>query len=169
VTTAKTDRQVCDVTELLLTNRSLMTVANSSRWLGPRSAPEGLSLLRAGRTYDDTRCQHRVGADRLALPDVPDRREVIYRFLDRLSPDDVEAITPVRFHVGFGGGLDHRVSLPLSHMHDRPYADLGEMSARCGVGTEISASASRYGRSVLGLDGVVPASAAFPQTIRIGF
>ncbi len=57
VTTAKTDRQVCDVTELLLTNRSLITVANSSRWLGPRSAPEGLSLLRAGRTYDDTRCQ----------------------------------------------------------------------------------------------------------------
>jgi hypothetical protein len=33
----------------------------------------------------------------IALPGVPDRREVIYRFLDHLSPDGGEAITPCAF------------------------------------------------------------------------
>src|ERR1700687_1930136 len=59
-------------------------------------------------------------------------REVMYRFLDRLSPDDVEAIAAFAYmemlEAGFTAGGEFHY---LHHDIDgRPYADIGEMAAR---------------------------------------
>ena len=59
-------------------------------------------------------------------------REVMYRFLDRLSPDDVEAITAFAYMQTLEAGFTAVGEFHYLH-HDidgRPYADLGEMAAR---------------------------------------
>ncbi len=59
-------------------------------------------------------------------------REVMYRFLDRLSPDDVEAITALAFAEMLEGGYT-RVG-EFHYLHNDPaggrYADPAEMAAR---------------------------------------
>jgi formiminoglutamate deiminase len=59
-------------------------------------------------------------------------REVMYRFLDRLSPDDVHAITAFAYMQMLEAGFTTVGEFHYLH-HDvdgRPYADLGEMAAR---------------------------------------
>jgi formimidoylglutamate deiminase len=59
-------------------------------------------------------------------------REVMYRFLDRLSPDDVQAITAFAYMQMLEAGFTTVGEFQYLH-HDidgRPYADLGEMAAR---------------------------------------
>jgi len=59
-------------------------------------------------------------------------REVIYRFLDRLSPDDVQAITAFAYMQMLEAGFTMVGEFHYLH-HDidgRPYTDLGEMAAR---------------------------------------
>jgi formiminoglutamate deiminase len=59
-------------------------------------------------------------------------REVMYRFLERLSPDDVEAITAFAYMEMLEAGFTAVGEFHYLH-HDvdgRPYADLGEMAAR---------------------------------------
>jgi formimidoylglutamate deiminase len=59
-------------------------------------------------------------------------REVMYRFLDRLSPDDVQAITAFAYVQMLEAGFTTVGEFNYLH-HDidgRPYADLGEMAAR---------------------------------------
>ena len=59
-------------------------------------------------------------------------REVMYRFLDRLSPDDVQAITAFAYMQMLEAGFTTVGEFHYLH-HDidgRPYADLGEMAAR---------------------------------------
>ena len=59
-------------------------------------------------------------------------REVMYRFLDRLSPDDVQAITAFAYMQMLEAGFTTVGEFHYLH-HDidgQPYADLGEMAAR---------------------------------------
>jgi formimidoylglutamate deiminase len=59
-------------------------------------------------------------------------REVMYRFLDRLSPDDVHAITAFAYMQMLEAGFTTVGEFQYLH-HDidgRPYTDLGEMAAR---------------------------------------
>ena len=59
-------------------------------------------------------------------------REVMYRFLDRLSPDDVQAITAFAYMQMLEAGFTTVGEFHYLH-HDidgRPYTDLGEMAAR---------------------------------------
>ena len=59
-------------------------------------------------------------------------REVMYRFLDRLSPDDVQAITAFAYTQMLEAGFTAVGEFQYLH-HDidgRPYTDLGEMAAR---------------------------------------
>ncbi|WP_207481652.1 formimidoylglutamate deiminase [Arenibaculum pallidiluteum] len=59
-------------------------------------------------------------------------RQVMYRFLGRLSPEDVQAIAAFAFMEMLEGGFTALAEFHYLH-HDvdgRPYADLAEMSAR---------------------------------------
>jgi formimidoylglutamate deiminase len=59
-------------------------------------------------------------------------REVMYRFLDRLSPDDVEAIAAFAYMEMLEAGFTTVGEFHYLH-HDingRPYADIGEMAVR---------------------------------------
>ena len=59
-------------------------------------------------------------------------REVMYRFLDRLSPADVHAITAFAYMQMLEAGFTAVGEFHYLH-HDidgRPYADLGEMAMR---------------------------------------
>jgi len=59
-------------------------------------------------------------------------REVMYRFLDRLSPEDVQAITAFAYMQMLESGFTTVGEFHYLH-HDidgRPYGDLGEMAAR---------------------------------------
>ena len=59
-------------------------------------------------------------------------REVMYRFLGRLTPDDVEAIAAFAYMEMLEAGFTTVGEFHYLH-HDidgRPYADLGEMAAR---------------------------------------
>jgi formiminoglutamate deiminase len=61
-------------------------------------------------------------------------REVMYRFLGKLTPDDVEAITAFAYMGMLETGFTAVGEFHYLH-HDidgRPYADLGEMAARIG-------------------------------------
>lgn len=65
-------------------------------------------------------------------------REVMYRFLDRLSPDDVEAITALAFAEMLEGGYT-RVG-EFHYIHNDPagrrYADPAEMAARIAAASD---------------------------------
>src|SRR5215475_1723728 len=91
-------------------------------------------------------------------------REVMYRFLQRLSPDDVEAIAAFAYMEMLETGFTTVGEFQYLH-HDvdgRPYADLAEMaqriaaaSARAGIGLTLLPSFYAYG----GFGGVPPAAA----------
>ena len=103
-------------------------------------------------------------------------REVMYRFLGRLTPDDVEAIAAFAYMEMLEAGFTTVGEFHYLH-HDvdgRPYADLGEMaariaaaSARRGIGLTLLPSFYAY-RRVRRRARRPPASGAF-STIRIGF
>ncbi len=81
-------------------------------------------------------------------------REVMYRFLGQLSPDDVEAITAFAYMEMLEAGFTAVGEFHYLH-HDidgRPYADLGEMAARIaaasaqtGIGLTLLPSFYAYG------------------------
>jgi formiminoglutamate deiminase len=81
-------------------------------------------------------------------------REVMYRFLDRLTPDDVEAIAAFAYMEMLEAGFTTVGEFHYLH-HDvdgRPYADLGEMAARIakasaetGIGLTLLPSFYAYG------------------------
>ena len=97
-------------------------------------------------------------------------REVMYRFLARLSPDDVEAIAAFAYMEMLEAGFTTVGEFHYLH-HDidgRPYADLGEManriaaaSAQTRIGLTLLPSFYAYG----GFGGAPPRRrpAAFPQ------
>jgi formiminoglutamate deiminase len=65
-------------------------------------------------------------------------REVMYRFLGRLTPDDVEAIAAFAYMQMLEAGFTAVGEFHYLH-HDidgRPYADLGEMAARIAAAAE---------------------------------
>jgi formiminoglutamate deiminase len=88
-------------------------------------------------------------------------REVMYRFLERLTPDDVEAIATFAFMEMLEAGYTAVGEFHYLH-HDidgEPYADLGEMatriaaaSAATGIGLTLLPSFYAYG----GFGGVAP-------------
>jgi hypothetical protein len=120
---------LCNVAELLLTNRCLMTMASVSPW----STKEICSDAVAG----------------IALPGTPDKCEAIYCFLHRLLPDDVEVITAFAFMQVLVAALTTIASFTLPSHSDGPrYADLGVAA----VSTE-----TRIGlRPSIGLGGARP-------------
>ncbi len=74
-------------------------------------------------------------------------REVMYRFLDRLTPDHVEAIAAFAYMEMLESGFTTVGEFHYLH-HDidgRPYADLGEMAARIAT----AASETRIGLTLL--------------------
>jgi formimidoylglutamate deiminase len=81
-------------------------------------------------------------------------REVMYRFLSRLTPDDVEAIAAFAYMEMLEAGYTNVGEFHYLH-HDpqgRPYADLGEMAARiaaasaaAGIGLTLLPSLYTYG------------------------
>lgn len=74
-------------------------------------------------------------------------REVMYRFLARLTPDDVEAITAFAYMEMLETGITSVAEFHYLH-HDidgRPYADLGEMTARIAA----AAAATGIGLTLL--------------------
>ena len=74
-------------------------------------------------------------------------REVMYRFLDRLSPDDVEAITAFAYMEMLEAGFTSVGEFHYLH-HDvdgQPYADLGEMAGRIAA----ASAGSRIGLTLL--------------------
>jgi formimidoylglutamate deiminase len=81
-------------------------------------------------------------------------REVMYRFLARLSPDDVEAIAAFAYMEMLEAGFTTVGEFHYLH-HDvdgRPYADIGEMAARIaaasrqtGIGLTLLPSFYAYG------------------------
>ncbi len=89
-------------------------------------------------------------------------REVMYRFLGRLSPDDVEAIAAFAYMEMLETGFTTVGEFHYLH-HDidgRPYADIGEMAARIaaasaetGIGLTLLPSFYAYG----GFGGAPPA------------
>ena len=89
-------------------------------------------------------------------------REVMYRFLARLTPDDVEAIAAFAYMEMLETGFTSVAEFHYLH-HDidgRPYADLGEMAARIaaaaaqtGIGLTLLPSFYAYG----GFGGAPPA------------
>jgi formimidoylglutamate deiminase len=89
-------------------------------------------------------------------------REVMYRFLQRLSPDDVEAIAAFAYMAMLEAGFTTVGEFHYLH-HDvdgRPYADLAEMaqriaaaSAQTGIGLTLLPSFYAYG----GFGGAPPA------------
>jgi formimidoylglutamate deiminase len=88
-------------------------------------------------------------------------REVMYRFLSRLSPDDVEAIAAYAYMEMLEAGFTTVGEFHYLH-HDpagRPYADIGEMatriaaaSAATGIGLTLLPSLYTYG----GFGGAAP-------------
>jgi formiminoglutamate deiminase len=90
-------------------------------------------------------------------------REVMYRFLERLSPDDVEAIAAFAYMEMLEAGFTAVGEFHYLH-HDidgSPYADLGEMAARIaaagaatGIGLTLLPSFYAYG----GFGGLAPAA-----------
>jgi formiminoglutamate deiminase len=90
-------------------------------------------------------------------------RDVMYRFLARLSPDDVEAIAAFAYMEMLETGFTAVGEFHYLH-HDidgRPYADLGEMAARvaaasaaAGIGLTLLPSFYAYG----GFGGAPPAA-----------
>jgi formiminoglutamate deiminase len=90
-------------------------------------------------------------------------RDVMYRFLARLSPDDVEAIAAFAYMEMLETGSTAVGEFHYLH-HDvdgRPYADLGEMAARiaaasaaAGIGLTLLPSFYAYG----GFGGALPAA-----------
>jgi formimidoylglutamate deiminase len=65
-------------------------------------------------------------------------REVMYRFLDRLTPDDVEAVAALSYMEMLEAGFTSVGEFHYLH-HDvdgRPYADLGEMAARIAAASD---------------------------------
>jgi formimidoylglutamate deiminase len=90
-------------------------------------------------------------------------REVMYRFLQRLSPDDVEAIAAFAYLEMLEGGFTTVGEFHYLH-HDvdgRPYADLAEMAARVAaasaqthIGLTLLPSFYAYG----GFGGVAPSN-----------
>lgn len=88
-------------------------------------------------------------------------RQVMYRFLGSLTPDDVEAIAAFAFMEMLEGGFTAVAEFHYLH-HDRdgrPYADLAELSARIaaaagetGLGLTLLPSFYAYG----GLGGAAP-------------
>jgi formimidoylglutamate deiminase len=90
-------------------------------------------------------------------------REVMYRFLQRLSPDDVEAIAAFAYLEMLEGGFTTVGEFHYLH-HDvdgRPYADLAEMTARIAaasaqthIGLTLLPSFYAYG----GFGGVAPSN-----------
>jgi formimidoylglutamate deiminase len=90
-------------------------------------------------------------------------RDMMYRFLARLSPDDVEAIAAFAYMEMMEAGFSAVGEFHYLH-HDvdgRPYADLGEMaariaaaSARTGIGLTLLPSFYAYG----GFGGAPPAA-----------
>ena len=88
-------------------------------------------------------------------------REVMYRFLSRLSPDDVEAIAAYAYMEMLEAGFTTVGEFHYLH-HDpagRPYADIGEMAARIaaasaatGIGLTLLPSLYTYG----GFGGAAP-------------
>jgi formimidoylglutamate deiminase len=81
-------------------------------------------------------------------------REVMYRFLDRLTPDDVEAIAAFAYMEMLEAGFTTVGEFHYLH-HDvdgRPYTDIGEMAARIaqasadtGIGLTLLPSFYAYG------------------------
>lgn len=81
-------------------------------------------------------------------------REVMYRFLSRLTPDDVEAIAAYAYLEMLEAGYTNVGEFHYLH-HDpqgRPYADIGEMAARIaaasaatGIGLTLLPSLYTYG------------------------
>lgn len=67
-------------------------------------------------------------------------REIMYRFLDRLTPDDVEAITAFAYMEMLERGFTSVGEFHyLHHAPDgSPYADLGEMAVRIAGGANIA-------------------------------
>ena len=102
-------------------------------------------------------------------------REVMYRFLGRLTPDDVEAIAAFAYMEMLEAGFTAVGEFHYLH-HDidgRPYADLGEMAARIaaaaretGIGLTLLPSSICYG----GFGGAAPdrGPAALHQSIPTG-
>lgn len=90
-------------------------------------------------------------------------REVMYRFLSRLTPDDVEAIAAFAYMQMLERGFTALAEFHYLH-HDidgRPYADLGEMAGRLiaaadrtGIGLTLLPSFYAYG----GFGGQPPAA-----------
>jgi formimidoylglutamate deiminase len=90
-------------------------------------------------------------------------REVMYRFLDRLSPDDVQAIAAFAYMQMLEAGFTTVGEFHYLH-HDidgRPYGDLGEMAARIAaasaetrIGLTLLPSFYAYG----GFGGATPAA-----------
>jgi formimidoylglutamate deiminase len=88
-------------------------------------------------------------------------REVMYRFLSQLTPDDVEAIAAYAYMEMLETGFTTVGEFHYLH-HDpagRPYADIGEMAARIaaasaatGIGLTLLPSLYTYG----GFDGAAP-------------
>lgn len=88
-------------------------------------------------------------------------REVMYRFLDRLTPDDVEAIAALAYMEMLERGFTAVGEFHYLH-HDRdgvPFADIGEMAARhaaasgaTGIGLTLLPVFYAYG----GFGGVAP-------------
>lgn len=67
-------------------------------------------------------------------------REVMYRFLDRLTPDDVETIAAFAYIEMLERGFTAVGEFHYLH-HDRdgaPYADIGEMAARMAAASQAS-------------------------------
>jgi formiminoglutamate deiminase len=65
-------------------------------------------------------------------------RELMYRFLDRLTPEDVQAITAQAYAEMLQGGFTRVGEFHYLH-HDpagRPYAPLGEMASRIAAAAE---------------------------------
>ena len=102
-------------------------------------------------------------------------REVMYRFLDRVSPEDVEAIAAFAYLEMLESGFTTVGEFHYLH-HDvdgRPYADVGEMAARIAT----AAAETRIGLTLLpsfyaygGFGAAAPARANGDfSTIRSGF
>jgi cytosine/adenosine deaminase-related metal-dependent hydrolase len=102
-------------------------------------------------------------------------REVMYRFLDRLSPDDVQVIAAFAYMQMLEAGFTTVGEFHYLH-HDvdgRPYADLGEMAARIAAAsteTRIGLICNRRStRMVVWAANLLPRISGASSTTRISF